>query len=70
MKAWLDAWSSYTTREARPARDACDDTDRVRPLTLTGDVGSVVRLVASMAMAMLQDVLIVNSGQLPRDLPS
>jgi hypothetical protein len=27
----------------------------VRPLTLTGDVGSVVRLVASMAMAMLQD---------------
>jgi len=70
MKAWLDAWSSCTTREARLPRDACDDADGVRPLTLTGDVGSVVRLVASMAMAMLQDVLIVNSGQLPRDLPS
>jgi len=73
MKAWLDAWSSCTTRDVRPPRDACDDgddADRVRPLTLTGDVGSVVRLVASMAMAMLQDVPIVNSGQLPRDLPS
>ena len=69
MKAWLDAWSSCTTREARPSRDACDDADRVRPLT-TGDVGSVVRLVASMAMATLQDVPIVNSGQRPRDLPS
>ena len=70
MKAWLDAWSSCTTRDARPPRDACDDAERVRPLTLTGDVGSVVRLVASMAMATLQDVPIVNSGQLPRDLPS
>ena len=70
MKAWLDAWSSYTTRDARPPRNACDDAERVRPLTLTGDVGSVVRLVASMAMATLHDVPIVNSGQLPRDLPS
>ena len=69
MKAWLDAWSTCTTREARPPRDASDDPDRVRPLTLTGDVGSVVRLVASMAMATLQDVPIVNSGQLPRDFP-
>ena len=68
MKAWLDAWSSCTTREARPPRDACEDADRVRPLT--GDVGSVVRLVASMAMATLQDVPIVNRRQLPRDLPS
>jgi hypothetical protein len=70
MKAWLEAWSSCTTRDARPPRDACDDADRVRPLTLTGDVGSVVRLVASMAMATLQDVPIVNRGQLPRDLLS
>lgn len=70
MKAWLDAWSSCTTRDARPPRDAGDDADRVRSLTVTGDVGSVVRLVASMAMATLQDVPIVNSGQRPRDLPS
>jgi hypothetical protein len=70
MKAWLDAWSSCTTREARPPRDAGDDANRVRPLTLTGDVGSVVRLVASMAMAMLQDAPIANNGQLPRDLSS
>jgi hypothetical protein len=70
MKAWLDAWSSCTTRDARPSRDAGDDADRVRPLTLAGDVGSVVRLVASMAMTILQDAPIANSGQLPRDLPS
>ena len=55
MKAWLDAWSSYTHREARPLRDA-EDADRVRPLTLNSDVGAVVRLVASMAIATLQDV--------------
>jgi hypothetical protein len=70
MKAWLDAWSSCTIRDARLPRDAGDDADRVRPLAVTGDVGSVVRLVASMAMATLQDVPIVKSGQLPRDLPS
>ena len=67
-KAWLDAWSSYTTRDAGPRRDASDDPDRVRPLTLTGDLAAVVRLVASMAMATLQDAPIVNSGQQPRDL--
>jgi hypothetical protein len=39
-------------------------------MTLTGDVGAVVHLVASMAMATLQDVSIVNSGQQPRDLSS
>jgi hypothetical protein len=53
MKAWLDAWSSCTTRDTRPPRrDAGDDAERVGPLT--GDVASVVRLVASMAMATLQ----------------
>ena len=70
MKAWLDAWSSYTTRDAGPRRDASDDPDRVRPLTLTGDLAAVVRLVASMAMATLQDVPIRNSGPPPRDLSS
>jgi hypothetical protein len=71
MKAWLDAWSTTcTARDARPLRDVSDDPDRVRPLTLTGDVGAVVRLVASMAMATLQDVPIVNSGQQPRELSS
>jgi len=69
MKAWLDAWSTCTTQDARPLRDASDDPYRVKPLTLTGDIGAVVRLVASMAMAMLQDVPIVNSGQPPKDLP-
>jgi hypothetical protein len=66
MKAWLDAWSTCTTRDARPDRDASDGSDRVRPLTLTGDVAAVVRLVASMAMATLQDVPILNSEQQPR----
>jgi hypothetical protein len=70
MKAWLEAWSRCTTRDARPPRDAGDDADRVRPLTLTGDVGTVVRLIASMAMATLQDIPIVNSGPLPREFPS
>ena len=70
MKVWLDAWSTCTTREARPLRDASDEPDRVGPLTLTGDVGVVVRLVASMAMATLQDVSIVNRGQQPRGLSS
>jgi len=70
MKVWLDAWSTCTTREARPLRDASDDPDRVAPLTLTGDVAVVVRLVASMAMATLQDVSIVNGGQQPRGLSS
>ena len=70
MKAWLDAWSTCTTRDARPPRDASDDPAWVRPLTLTGDVGAVVRLVASMAMATLQDVPIGNSGPRPRELSS
>jgi hypothetical protein len=70
MKAWLDAWSTCTTRAPRPLRDASDDPVWVRPVTLTGDVGAVVHLVASMAMATLQDVSIVNSGQQPRDLSS
>jgi hypothetical protein len=54
MKAWLDAWSSCTTRDARPPRDAGDAAEPLGPLPLTGDVASVVRLVASMAMATLQ----------------
>ena len=70
MKPWLEAWSRCTTRDARPPREPGDEADRVRPLTLTGDVGTVVRLVASMAMATLQDIPIVNSGQLPGDFPS
>ena len=70
MKAWLDAWSTCTTRDARPLRDASGDPDRVMPVTLTGDVGAVVHLVASMAMAALQDVSIVNSGPPPRELSS
>ena len=55
MKAWLDAWSHDTHREARPLRDASDDADRVTPLTLKSDVLAVVRLIASMTMATLQD---------------
>jgi hypothetical protein len=70
MKAWLDAWSSCTTREARPLCEASDDCDRVRALRLTRDVAAVVRLVASMAMATLQDVPVVTSGQPPRGLSS
>jgi hypothetical protein len=35
---------------------------------LTGDIGDIVRLVASMALATLQDVSIVNIGQQPRGL--
>ena len=70
MKAWLDAWSTCRTREARPLRDACDDPDRVRPLPLTNHEAAVVHLVASMAMATLQDVSILNSGQLPKGLSS
>jgi len=69
MKAWLDAWSTCSTQGARPLRDASADPARGRPLTLTGDLGAVVRLVASMAMATLQDVPIVNSGQQLKDLP-
>ena len=68
MKAWLDAWSTCTTRDPRPLRDASVDPAWVRPVTLTGDVGAVVHLVASMAMATLQDVPIVNSGPQPREL--
>jgi hypothetical protein len=68
MKAWLDAWSTYTTRDARPLREGSDNHDQVKPLRLTGDVGDIVRLVASMAMATLQDVPIVNSGYPPRGL--
>jgi hypothetical protein len=67
MKAWLDAWSICTNRDTRPLRDASDDPDRVMPLTLTGDIGTVVRLVASMAMATLWEVSIVNGPQ-PKDL--
>jgi hypothetical protein len=70
MKAWLDAWSTCTTGDACPLRDASDDRDWVRPLTLTGVGGAVVRLVASMAMATLYDVPIVNSGPQPRELSS
>lgn len=70
MKAWLDTWSSCTTRDARPLRDASGDPDWGMPVTLTGDVGAVVHLVASMAMATLQDVSIVNSGPQPRELSS
>jgi hypothetical protein len=70
MKAWLEAWSTCTTREARLSCDAGDDADRVRPLTLTGDVGTVVRMVASMAMATLQDVPIGNSGPHLREFRS
>jgi hypothetical protein len=70
MKAWLDAWSTCTTRDAGRLPDASDDPDWVRPLTLTGDVVAVVRLVASMAMATLQDVPIMNSGHQPGDLSS
>jgi hypothetical protein len=68
MKAWWDAWSTGTTREARPLGDVSDDPDRVRPLTLTSDVAAVVHLVASMAMATLPDVSIVNSGPQPKGL--
>jgi hypothetical protein len=70
MKAWLDAWSTCTTRDARPLRDTSGDPDWVRPVTLAGDVGAIVHLVASMAMATLQDVSIVNSGPQPRELSS
>jgi hypothetical protein len=63
MKAWLDAWSTCATRDARPLREVSVEPDQMRPLTLTGDTAAVVRLVASMAMATLQDVPIVNSGQ-------
>jgi hypothetical protein len=68
MKAWLDAWSTCTTRDPCPLRDASVDPAWVRAVTLTGDVGAVVHLVASMAMATLQDVPIVNSGPQPREL--
>ena len=34
MKAWLDAWSTCTTRDARPLRDASGDPDWVTPVTL------------------------------------
>ena len=61
-------------RPARPETpthcvNASDDR-QVRPLPLTGDVGAVVRLVASMAMATLQNVPNLNSGQQPRELSS
>src|SRR5215471_13813680 len=35
MKAWLDAWSTCTTRDAHSRRDVSDDSDRVSRLTLT-----------------------------------
>ena len=56
MKAWLDAWSSDTYREARPRRDVSEDAARESLLTRNSDVDAVVRLVARMAMATLQDV--------------
>ena len=68
MKAWLDAWSTCTTQDARPLRNTSDDP--VRPLTLAGDVAAVVRLVASMAMATLQNVPNLNSGQQPKEFSS
>lgn len=68
MKAWLDAWSTCTTQDARPLRNTSDDP--LRPLAWTGDVGAVVRLVASMAMATLQNVPHVNSGQPPKEFSS
>ena len=68
MKAWLDAWSTCTTRDAPPLRNTSDEP--ARPLPLTGDIGAVVRLVASMAIATLQNVPLANSGQPPRELSS
>jgi hypothetical protein len=68
MKAWLDAWSTCTTGGARPLRYASDNPDWMAPLMLTGEAGAFVRLVASMAMATLQEAAIVNSGRQPRDL--
>jgi hypothetical protein len=68
MKAWLDAWSIYTTRDARPGREVSDGPDQVRPPRLTGDTAAVVRLVASMALATLEDIPIVNCRQQPRGL--
>jgi hypothetical protein len=68
MKAWLDAWSTCTTRDAHPLRNTPDEPGR--PFPLTGDVGAVVRLVASMAMATLQNVPSPNSGQPPREFSS
>jgi hypothetical protein len=68
MKAWLEAWSTCATRGARPLPNTSDDP--VRPLPLTGDVGAVVRLVASMAMATLQNVPNMNSGQQPKEVSS
>jgi hypothetical protein len=68
MKAWLDAWSTCTTPNACPLRNTSDDP--VRPLTWAGDVGAVVRLVASMAMATLQNVPNLNSGQQPKEFSS
>ena len=56
MKAWLDAWSTCTSPRRSTHCVTQDDANRVRPVTLTGDVGAVVRLVASMAMATLQNV--------------
>jgi hypothetical protein len=53
MKAWLDAWSICATRDVRALPAASDNPDWVRPLMLTGEVGAVVHLVASMAMATL-----------------
>jgi hypothetical protein len=68
MKTWLEAWSSCTTRNARVPRDASEGAEAVRPLT--GDVGPVVHLVASMAMATLQDVPIGHRGPHLAELPS
>lgn len=68
MKAWLDAWSTCTTRDAHSLRNTPDEPGR--PFPLTGDVGAVVRLVASMAMATLQNVPNLNRGQPPREFSS
>ena len=70
MKAWLEAWSHCTTRDARVPRDASEGAEAGRPLMLTGDVGAIVHLVASMAMATLQNVPIVHSGPHLEELPS
>jgi hypothetical protein len=70
MKAWLAAWSTYTTPDTRLSRAAGEDADRIRPLTLTGDVGAVVGIIAGMAMATLQDVSIVNRSPHLREVGS
>ena len=56
MKAWLDAWSSCASQAARPHWEHGDAVDRSKPLTLNGDVGEIVRVLAGMAMGTLEEV--------------